>query len=354
MSRTATGRSTAPAPSQGGSSNDICPVCKSSRYLNPNMKLKVNPECWHRMCESCVERIFGHGPAQCPIAGCRRTLRKHRFREQTFEDIQIEREVDIRREVNDVMNMREDDFETLMDYNNYLEDVETITFNLINNVDVAAARATLEKYKSENSNSISANASREKEERANAAAREREEREVHRLNIQAARRQAEEEQKAKAEDEQNLVNKLAASQGDANKIAQDAAKVQYKRAAARRQEQVEKNTADSTTNGDSFVIRGLDRRKKKEPPKPEAPYSPFAGVHVERQQPPSESYKMDWLDKSRNDVLVTAGGYDFNDYCQRALSDAFSGLGVFVGDEVAARSGGAPEAAIPMPGGEAT
>lgn len=63
------------------------------------MKFLVNPECYHKMCESCVDRIFSQGPAPCPVAGCARTLRKHRFRKQTFDDINIEREVDIRAKV---------------------------------------------------------------------------------------------------------------------------------------------------------------------------------------------------------------------------------------------------------------
>jgi hypothetical protein len=78
---------------------EVCPVCKSSRYLNPNMRFLINPECYHKMCESCVDRIFSSGPASCPVAGCRKTLRKNRFRQQTFEDIGVEREVDIRRRV---------------------------------------------------------------------------------------------------------------------------------------------------------------------------------------------------------------------------------------------------------------
>ena len=36
------------------------------------------------------------------MAGCRRTLRKNRFRKQTFDDIHVEREVDIRKRVMDV------------------------------------------------------------------------------------------------------------------------------------------------------------------------------------------------------------------------------------------------------------
>jgi CDK-activating kinase assembly factor MAT1 len=51
------------------------------------------------MCESCVDRIFSSGPNACPVIGCKKTLRKARFRTQTFEDIGVEREVDIRKRV---------------------------------------------------------------------------------------------------------------------------------------------------------------------------------------------------------------------------------------------------------------
>jgi hypothetical protein len=78
---------------------EICKVCKTSRYLNPNMRFLVNPECYHRMCESCVDQIFSQGPRPCPIVGCRKTLRRNRFRTQTFEDLAVEREVDIRAHV---------------------------------------------------------------------------------------------------------------------------------------------------------------------------------------------------------------------------------------------------------------
>lgn len=78
---------------------DICPVCKSSKYLNPQMHFKINTECYHKMCESCVDRIFSQGPAPCPVAGCAKTLRKQRFKTQTFGSISVEREVDIRRRV---------------------------------------------------------------------------------------------------------------------------------------------------------------------------------------------------------------------------------------------------------------
>jgi Zinc finger, C3HC4 type (RING finger) len=29
--------------------DDRCPVCKSDKYLNPNLKFLVNPECYHKL-----------------------------------------------------------------------------------------------------------------------------------------------------------------------------------------------------------------------------------------------------------------------------------------------------------------
>jgi len=46
-----------------------------------------------------VDRIFTSGPAKCPVFGCNKTLRKARFKKQTFENIAVEREVDVRKRV---------------------------------------------------------------------------------------------------------------------------------------------------------------------------------------------------------------------------------------------------------------
>ena len=73
---------------------DQCPVCKSDKYLNPKLRLLVSA-CYHKMCESCIDRLFTLGPAPCPICG--KTLRKLGFMPQTFEDLTVEKEVAVRR-----------------------------------------------------------------------------------------------------------------------------------------------------------------------------------------------------------------------------------------------------------------
>jgi CDK-activating kinase assembly factor MAT1 len=60
------------------------------------MRLLVSP-CYHRMCESCIDRLYSLGPEPCPAPGCGRLLRKMNFQHQTFEDLKVEREVSVRR-----------------------------------------------------------------------------------------------------------------------------------------------------------------------------------------------------------------------------------------------------------------
>jgi CDK-activating kinase assembly factor MAT1 len=84
------------------SDDEECPICHTKRYFKQNMVFLVNPDCYHQMCSACVERIFSNGPALCPIPGCKKTLRRNKFRPPTFSDLALEREIDIRKRVQNV------------------------------------------------------------------------------------------------------------------------------------------------------------------------------------------------------------------------------------------------------------
>ena len=116
---------------------DMCPICKTDRYLSPDVKFLVNPECYHKICESCVDRIFSLGPAQCPYKGCDKILRKNKFKTKIFDDVGVEKEVDIRKRVFNVFNKTIHDFGgNIEEFNKYLADVENIIYNLDNGIDV--------------------------------------------------------------------------------------------------------------------------------------------------------------------------------------------------------------------------
>lgn len=259
----------------------------------------------------------------------------------------MEREVDIRRRVAEVFNRREDEFDTLLDWNNYLEEVEGITFALVNNIDVPGNERKLTAYREHNAQSIRQNATRANDETASLMARQAAEKEQARQRREAARREEEEERRERAEGRQQILNDLVAGEGNATKIAREGERVMLKRSSARRAdaERVVQSDADFATSngsasgaaladgGSGIIFRGL---KKRSEPTLEKPYDPFGGMHYDRQYYIlQDHYEWDWLNEARTNPQFTAGGYDVGEYCQRALSDAFSGLGVLLGDELA-------------------
>lgn len=144
------------------SATDVCPICKSTAQTSPNLRFKVSSKCYHRICEGCVDRKFSAGKAQCPVSGCHQMLWKRDWRTQTYEDIQVEREVDIRRKIWKILDLSnlglvEDPqrgwelaFDDLKSYNDYLELKEELAMNLIYNTDMATTNKKLREYENAN------------------------------------------------------------------------------------------------------------------------------------------------------------------------------------------------------------
>lgn len=160
-----------------------CPRCKTTRYRNPFLKLMVNI-CGHALCDNCVELLFVKGSASCPQ--CNIALRRNNFRVQIFEDASVEKELDIRRRILKDFNKKEEDFKSLLEYNDYLEEVETIIINLANNVDVESTKRKIDQYKKENKTVILKNKgklSKEEEELEELLEHEKIESEVRKMQV---------------------------------------------------------------------------------------------------------------------------------------------------------------------------
>lgn len=333
-------------------SEDICPVCKSSRYLNASLRFLVNPVCYHKMCESCVDRLFSHGPQPCPIPGCKETLRKNRFRKQTFEDIQVEREVDIRRKVAAVFNRREDEFETLRDYNDYLNDVEDITFNLINLIDLEETEKRFAAYEKAHQADIAENASLAQQESLSYSKLQKVEREQAKQRREAARREEADERKEQQANKRDMLRRLEngqdpiqVSQATTEATTQGPGVTLKKRLnrqdAAARQQQLQAAdasrgrgvAANNSNNGSSnLLIKGLKAKTKTAP---EAPIDPFGGLNFSQGMQYytlQDRYVWDILERAEKDPGATSGGYEIATFTSRALCEAFSGLGCFVAD----------------------
>lgn len=298
------------------------------------------------MCLNCANRLFNDGPNQCPHAGCNKTLRRKGFRSAFFGDLAVEREVDIRRRVAAVFNQVEDDFETLQDYNNYLQMVEDLTFELVNGTDERRrqAEAQLQAWEAEHRADIERNKKAGREADEMSRKRLAAERDAVRQRRIEAIKEAEAEKRERVRSREMELDNLA--KGTTAMTAEPATKVQLKRRGqVNRVAETASNPTIATTGmgtGASEVerlsIRGL--KEKPKAPAPQGPYDPFGGMDFA----PSR-YKLHGglshplMEKYRLDRQHVAGGYSFDDFAARALYEAFAGLGVFVEDEKEVGSG---------------
>nr|XP_009764761.1 PREDICTED: CDK-activating kinase assembly factor MAT1 [Nicotiana sylvestris] len=80
------------------------------------------------------------------------------------------KEMAIRKRIASIFNKREEDFPSLREYNDYLEEVEDMIFNLIEGIDVPAIEAKIAQYQRENAEQIMIAQARKAEEYAAALA----------------------------------------------------------------------------------------------------------------------------------------------------------------------------------------
>lgn len=287
------------------------------------MKFLVNPECYHKMCQSCVDRIFSLGPAPCPYPDCKKTLRKNKFTKQIFEDLGVEREVNVRQRVGKTFNKREQDFETLEEYNDYLEEVENIVFNLVNAVDVEETETKLQAYEQANRVQILQISQRQKHEDEQLEELQQLEKERKRQAYLLALEEEKEEQEMKQQAERDIIRQLATSQGEAKEIMKKASEMALKRS------QNQKNLLKVRFSAKSLSLKSRSKSKAKfEVPGNATPFTPFNG---DRQLNYLFNVQDDYfdplMDDVRNELSYAAAGFSVPNAQKQALVQAFFGLG---------------------------
>jgi len=110
--------------------------------------------CGHQFCTSCVERELSRRKTfPCPI--CETVVKRVTLSTRTLDDVQCEKDTSWRRRILKVYNKVEKDFPSLLEYNNYLEEVEDIIFSIVNEEPNAEeAKAKVKAYEEANRSQI--------------------------------------------------------------------------------------------------------------------------------------------------------------------------------------------------------
>uniref|UniRef100_A0A1B6M6R1 CDK-activating kinase assembly factor MAT1 n=1 Tax=Graphocephala atropunctata TaxID=36148 RepID=A0A1B6M6R1_9HEMI len=302
--------------------DQVCPRCKTTKYRNPSLKLMVNV-CGHALCESCVDLLFLKGSGSCPE--CCVPLKRSNFRIQLFEDPVVEKEVDIRKRVLRDFNKKEDDFATLREYNDYLEEIETIIFNLCNNIEVVETNKRIEQYKKENKDIILKNKIKIGKEELELEELLEEEKHVDELRKRELIKEEQEIKKKKLKDKEALIDELMFSNADAKHILSTFAQNTI---AAKEEEKPLVAKASQFSTGIKFGRQntGFTMLPKIEEAPPYV-YIP-AKVQLEGPNVPQWSELSNgFIENTRAEALdQRAGGFTAKYACMRALQDSLDGL----------------------------
>lgn len=282
------------------------------------MKLLVNV-CGHKLCETCVETLFTRPSAACPE--CNTALRRNDFRIQQFEDLIVEKEVDIRKRILKIYNKLEDDFQTASDplraYNDYLEEVESIIWNLANGQDVDETKKQIDKYKKDNESLIRKNNFKLGREEAMITSQiEEDERLAEQRRLEAILLEKQEKNDKKKENEQFLDRLTRGELPLEDIVAEHASKLQKK-----------------SLLFSSRSTQGSSLQKETVAPLPSTEGSKFVYVapQVENNGPTAPDMEVlasrGYLRHIRSATRAEkAGGFSSELACGRAIQEAFAGL----------------------------
>lgn len=243
----------------------------------------------------------------------------------------VEKEVDIRKRILRDYNKKEEDFNSLDEYNNYLEEIEMIIFNLANNIDIINTNKRIETYKKENKEVILKNKQkmgREEFELEQMLETEKEREEERKRELALLEQ---ENKRKKTQAKEALIDELMFSSEDGASIVNHFAKQVEETA---RELKIIPPPQPKVTQFSTGIKFGQSATQFEFLPIPKqdegVPFEYHPPKHIfEGPFPP----KMDQIDDlgymkyvRQETIAEKAGGYQSNLACLRALQEALQGL----------------------------
>lgn len=172
---------------------DALNLSSSGSFLQTNATVR----CGHQFCNACLDReLVRKREFPCPI--CKTAVKRVYLTSRSLDHVQCEKDTSWRRRIISVYNKTEKDFASLVEYNNYLEEVEDMIYAIVNEEPAAEEiKASIKEYEQRYKSEIDKRQSKRDDEKRNIQDR-----------IDAEHRQTENNRKLAVEEDKNIaINK---------------------------------------------------------------------------------------------------------------------------------------------------
>jgi len=128
-----------------------CPNCKVTTRANPKMIIKIN-ECGHILCDNCISVEYKHGQGKC--YACGKLLKLQHWRILKFDDPKVDKDIHIRKKILKKFYRPIDDFASTSEYQRFQSYVESLIYNLTNDIDVDQTNLAIKQYEMANQDTM--------------------------------------------------------------------------------------------------------------------------------------------------------------------------------------------------------
>lgn len=239
----------------------------------------------------------------------------------------VEKEVNIRKKILRDFNKKEEDFATLREYNDYLEEVENIIYNLANDIDVVETNKKIDQYRKDNKDQINKSKSklgRKEYELEELLELEKQQEEERRLELA---REEMEAKKKKIRDKEALIDELTFSEGNAKSIVDTFASAIQN---SKKETKTASPKATQFSTGIKFGKQGTQNYLQI-PKVEEGPMFTYIPLRQQTEGPAIPTWReiqtRGYISHVRAETKAErAGGFKAHVACLRALQEAMAGL----------------------------
>lgn len=294
---------------------DACAQCGAKQatatdLVADEVQFEVNKTCGHKFCKNCLHDQFTNqgkrqfACAKCQSLGQQVMVKREKLSKKSLDSIEADKDTRIRAKVKEIFNRREENFATLLEFNDYEEEVEDVIFNLVHDLKVDEMKEKITKYQKDNEEQIVLNQGKTFEEQSKMQQKAEQEREQAMLYKQNQMLKERKERQEKAEKSRQL-NEIALGERERLTVNSDAMDIDPS-SLSKEEHERQQMQAMQHFSSHSALLREFDR------PAPSVVSAPKDPTIVSRM---STSDKRD---------MYKAGGYNYTEFLRKSWSSAFS------------------------------